>query len=118
MAKIVILTSVHSAFDDRIFHKQARSLAKADYEVVLIAPHSRNEIVDGVRVVSLPEQSSRPKRIFGLTFRILCFALREKADFYHFHDPELIPTALLIKMLTRAKIIYDMDAPFFISRRE
>jgi len=37
--RVCILTSGHRAFDDRIFHKDARSLVRAGYEVFLAAPH-------------------------------------------------------------------------------
>lgn len=112
MDKIVILTSVHTAFDVRIFHKQAISLAKAGYNVTLIAQHDKDEKVDGVRIVSLPKSSNRLQRMTKLVFRILRLALREKAKVYHFHDPELIPVGLLLKLLG-AKVIYDVheDCP-------
>ena len=51
--KICHLTSVHSPFDVRIFHKQARSLVRAEYDVTLIAQHDKEEIVDGVRIINL-----------------------------------------------------------------
>jgi hypothetical protein len=46
--KICILTSVHPPFDTRIYYKQAKSLAKAGYDVTLIAQHDRDEVVDGI----------------------------------------------------------------------
>lgn len=111
--KICILSSVHPAFDDRIFHKQAKTLVWAGYDVTLIAQHDRNEIVDGIRLIALPKPRNRVTRIFGLTLWTFILALRHKADIYHFHDPELLPIGILLKLFTRAKVIYDVheDVP-------
>ena len=35
--KVCILSTVHAAFDDRIFHKQAKTLAQAGYNMIVIA---------------------------------------------------------------------------------
>lgn len=48
--KICILTSVHSVFDTRIFYKQAKTLVKAGCNVVLVAQHNKNEIIDGIKI--------------------------------------------------------------------
>jgi len=107
MKKICILTSVHPPFDTRIFHKQAKSLVKAGYDVSLIAQHDKNEVVNGVKIVALPKAKNRFRRVLG-TWRVFKLAFKQKADVYHFHDPELIPAGLLLKFLTKGKVIYDV----------
>ncbi len=111
--KVCILTSVHPALDIRIFHKEAKTLAQAGYEVVLIAQHNKDEVVDGVKIIALPQPRNRFSRIFGLTWLAFRLAFKQKASIYHFHDPELLPVGLLLKLLIRAKVIYDVheDVP-------
>ena len=103
---------MHSALDTRIFHKEAKTLATANHNVTLIAQHDKDEIVDGVRIVALPKPKNRFRRILG-NCKVLSLAYKEKADVYHFHDPELIPTAVLLKLARQAKVIYDVheDVP-------
>ncbi len=110
--QICMITTVHSAKDTRIFHKEARSLAKAGYAVTLIAQHDKDEIVDGVKIISLSRPRGRLHRIFGLTVKVLFLALKQKAALYHLHDPELLPVGLLLKILGRKKIIYDIHEDY------
>jgi len=109
--RVCIMTSVHPAFDPRIFHKQARSLADAGYDVTLVAQHSRDEVVQGVRILALPRPRNRLWRMLG-TCRVLRLAYKQHADIYHFHDPELLPVGLLLKLLTKAKVIYDVHEDY------
>ena len=109
--KICHITTVHSPFDDRIFHKECKSLLKAGYDVVLIAQHERDETVEGIKINALPKVKSRLKRMIRLPLITLKKALEEKADVYHFHDPELIPVGLILK-LYRKKVIYDIHEDY------
>jgi hypothetical protein len=104
--KICILTSVHQAFDVRIFHKQAKTLAQTGYDVTLIAQHNKNEIVDGVKIVALSASPNRLYRMIVTSLCILRLALKQKGNIYHFHDPELIPVGILLKLLGK-KVIYE-----------
>ncbi|MEM1589753.1 MAG: glycosyltransferase [Thermoproteota archaeon] len=110
--KVCILSTVHPPFDVRIFYKQARTLNRAGYQVTLIAQHARNEVVDGIKILALPKPKNRLIRILGLTWRAFCLALREKADVYHFHDPELIPFMFLLRLLRLVPVIYDVHEDY------
>jgi len=112
-ARACILTTVHSPFSTRIFHKQAKTLVKAGYDVTLIVQHDRDEVVNGVRIKALPKPRNRFTRLFGLTWWAFRLALRQHADIYHFHDPELLPVGVLLKLFTKGKVIYDVheDVP-------
>ena len=106
--KICHLTSVHPAFDTRIFHKEVKTLARAGYDVTLIVQHDKNEIVDGIKIIALPKPKNRFERFVKLDYLLYKKAFEQKADIYHFHDPELIPWVLKLKKKTGAKIIYDV----------
>lgn len=106
-ARVCILTSVHIPFDGRVFHREACSLAKAGYDVTLIAKHDKEETVSGVRVVPLPKPRSRLHRMTAVLWRLYRLAVREDADVYHFHDPELMIVGLLLKLRGK-KVIWDV----------
>lgn len=108
MTKICILTSVHPVFSTRIFHKQAKTLTRSGYDVTIIAQSTKNKTVDGIKIIALPSPKNRIERIFFLTKKIYKLALQQKANIYHFHDPELLPWAVKLKKKTGAKIIYDI----------
>ncbi len=110
--KVCILTSVHSPFDIRIFDKEANSLVQAGYDVTLIAPHDKDKIVDGIRIVPLPKPKKRVERMTKTVWEVYRKALGVDVNIYHFHDPELIPIGLLLKRQGK-RVIYDVheDVP-------
>jgi len=110
--RICHITTVHPPFDDRIFHKECRTLAKEGYKVYLIAKHDKEETVEGVNIIPIPEAKNRMQRIILLSIKALSNALNLKADVYHFHDPELLPVGVLLKLLTGKKIIYDVHEDY------
>ena len=107
------MTSVHpTPFDVRVFHKEAKTLVKAGYTVSLIAQHNKNEIADEVNIIALPKPHNRFFRIFVSTWKLFRLALKQKADIYHFHDPELLFIGILLKIFTKASVIYDVHEDF------
>ena len=104
--KIAILSSVHLALDNRVFYREARTLADAGYDVNLIAVHDRNEMKDGVRIRALPRVArSRRPLLWRALYRM---AVATEADAYHIHDPELLLLTPLLRRSTGRPTIYDI----------
>ncbi len=101
------MTSVHSALDVRIFHRHCKSLVRAGYEVVLIASHPQDAKVDGVQIRAIPRRYNRLLRMTCSVWQVFRQALREQADVYHFHDPELIPVGALLAARGKC-VVYDV----------
>lgn len=116
--KVCHLTSVHRVFDIRVFYKECKSLAKAGYEVVLIARHNKSEIIAGIHIIPFTVFKNRLVRVIFAPLRMFVLALKQKANVYHFHDPELMVTGLLLRLFTRAKVIYDIHEDYKTSIRQ
>ena len=106
MPRVVHLTTVHDPLDNRVFHRECRSLAAAGHEVVLLAPGEASA-VEGIRVGGLPRYGNRLCRMSLGVARAFAKALATPADLYHFHDPELIPAGLLLRLLGK-RVVYDI----------
>lgn len=105
--KVVILSSVHSWNDSRIFHKQAVSLARAGWSVELhaLADFAERE-VQGVHIKGLPIPKNKWERLKGGR-ELFVRALASAGDLFHIHDPELLPWAVWIHRRTGKPVIYD-----------
>jgi glycosyltransferase involved in cell wall biosynthesis len=105
--RVLHVTSAHSSNDVRIFYKECRSLARAGYEVFELTTDSADSYSDGVQIIGIGPQRGRLHRMTMKGLAIGREAVRLKADIYHIHDPELLPLALLLRVL-RKLVIYDI----------
>ena len=107
MKHICMLTSAHPALDTRVFYKESRTLVAAGYAVTIVAPHEGDIVVDGVSIKGIKKHNGRLKRMTLMVFAVFRSALSANADAYHFHDPELLFAALMLRLLGK-KVIYDV----------
>lgn len=108
---IVHLTSVHPKFDTRIFHKECKALMAAGYNVILVVPADRDEIVDGICIHAVTVPRNRLKRMTLTAVSVCSVALKLDASLYHFHDPELITVGLLLRLFGK-NVIYDIHEDY------
>jgi glycosyltransferase involved in cell wall biosynthesis len=107
MTRVTHLTTVHPPDDGRIFHKEANTLADAGYDVTLVAPRVPASSEGQVRLVNVPvTDGSRVRRALSGNYQLLRLLAAERADVYHFHDPELMPIGLALRAMRR-RVIYD-----------
>lgn len=109
--KICFLSFTHDFFDTRILHKECRSLVKAGFEVVHIAPDTNlnhNHMTHGVQIELYPQRN-------GILGRLIKFidlyrrAVHLDADCYHCNEIESWIVGLLIKLFHQSKrIIFDV----------
>lgn len=105
--RVVHIASTHRPFDSRIFEKECRSLAEHGYDVTLIVPHVRDEIVDGIRIRAVRPPGSGRERLTKTLGLIFDAAMKEPADaVFHFHDAELIFHMLRLARRGR-RVVYD-----------
>lgn len=117
MPDIVHLTTLHPRTDVRIFKKEAMTLARelGSDVAALVADGKGNAAAgaDSPRIHDLGALGTgRLGRFVRGSLRAIGAVRRLKPRIVHFHDPELIPAALALKLLG-FKIVYDVheDVP-------
>lgn len=119
MIRVCHMTSVHRQEDERIFHKECVSLAKAGYETYLVQRGESYE-KEGVHIVGFGGVTGgRLKRMTQVAHQAYEVALSLDADIYHFHDPELLPYGPKLKKKGK-RVIFDSheDVVGTIQQRE
>jgi len=111
--RVCLVSTLHRAFDVRIHHKEAKTLAENGYDITLVVPHETNISVDGIQILGLPwPKKGLIRRFIGVDARAFSLAKKQRAQVYHLHDPELLPWGVLLRALTRAKVVYDVHEDY------
>ncbi|QCX32832.1 glycosyltransferase family 4 protein [Caloramator sp. E03] len=109
--RVCHISTAHPAEDIRIFYKECKTLADNGYEVYLVANYDRETIKDGVHIIPLPQNNGRFYRFFIKGFSAMKIALKTDSQIYHFHDPELIISGIILSFLGK-KVIYDVHEDY------
>ena len=105
--RVCHFTCAHEATDTRVFQKECVSLAKAGYDVYLVAPNATSEDKEGVHIVGVSVSNQHPVyRLLYSSKLIYRKALEIDADVYHFHDIELFSYGVKLKQNGK-KVIFD-----------
>jgi glycosyltransferase involved in cell wall biosynthesis len=105
LKKIVNITSAHSRYDTRIYHKICKSLSKY-YSVTLICADGKGSVLNKkISIVDLGSFKNRTVRFLSF-LKIFKKALKIDGDLYHLHDPDLILVGLLL-IAKGKKVIFD-----------
>ena len=103
----VHLTSTHRPFDTRVFQKECKTLAQEGFKVTLVVPHTEDEVRDLVQIRAIPKPATGKERLKKTIGHVYKAALKEnRSAIFHFHDSELLPHMLLLKLRGR-RVIYD-----------
>lgn len=105
--KVCQVSTRHRTDDSRIFIKISRSLRKICDNISFVGVGNESLVKDGISIIGVPPcrksiSFCQVKRVL-LTYRKV---VKENADLYHLHTPELIPLGLYLK-LKHKKVIYD-----------
>jgi|AntRauTorcE11897_2_1112592.scaffolds.fasta_scaffold28013_1 glycosyltransferase involved in cell wall biosynthesis len=103
------ISTVHRRDDIRIYRKEIVSLLSAGYEIDYVTPKktSQGEAIDLNRVNIIPIKTSSNKfiRIFTSTPKTIWMCLKSKAAIFHAHDPELIFTLIILRLLGKVTVL-------------
>ena len=105
--KICHVCNGHTVDDGRVFHRACTTLAKAGYEVHLLAQGNGTTTYEekGVIIHPLPRSISRWDR-YTRVAQIAQIAAKLKANLYHVHEPDLLGPVL--KRVGSCPVIYDV----------
>ncbi|WMJ84032.1 glycosyltransferase [Oscillospiraceae bacterium LTW-04] len=105
--RIAMVTTAHPHDDVRIYHKEAKALARAGWRVEIINSHFAGTDENGIRFCRVALPGGRLWRMLGARKAAVEALLKSRADICVLHDPELLP---LLSYLQRMVIITVYDA--------
>ena len=107
---IIHFTTVHPRDDSRIRSKEVASLAERFKGVSLFVQDGEGDETDlrgDYRIIDTGPRATRLRRMTFGGWRMMRAVAQARPQIAHFHDPELLPWAILLK-LQGVKVVYDV----------
>jgi glycosyltransferase involved in cell wall biosynthesis len=116
--KICVLSTIPIR-TSRIVSGQCYALVRSGASVALISPNPEESAHGNFRLRSFKCLRGALGKLIS-TPMIIVPALEERADIYHVHTFQLVPVAILLKLLFRRCVVYDMfeDFPSMVLTKE
>lgn len=108
--KVCVLSTIPIS-TSRIINRQCRAMAQAGALVTLISGNSKESAEGRFTMRHFHCRNGAIGRLLSSP-AILRPALAEHADIYHVHTFQLVPVALILKLLCRKCVVYDMFEDF------
>ncbi len=106
IADVCVVTTIHPAFDGRIYARSLCTLAAGGLRVSFLGPWAEPPDAPTVRWTTGPLPASRWARIAN-GFRTFRRCMAEPARAFHFHDLDFLPWAVLLRVARRVRVVYD-----------
>jgi len=109
--RVCVVAPVHVWDDVRVFQKESCTLARAGYQVSLIARIPSPKTINGVKIIPCIGSSKGRLLRFLLLPIVGIQALLQNAEIYHLHNPDTLPFVILLRIFGK-KVIYDTHEDF------
>ena len=84
------------------------TLQKEGFDVILICAGVKSKIVNKIKIEGIPRYNNRIKHfLFSSVYYVIKSSIKCKAFVYQIHDPELIFSGIILRILGK-KVIYDI----------
>ena len=97
--------------DCRFAPKQCLALLKEGAEVSYYVQSNRTEDFNGVNIIPVKREKSKFKQTL-VSWKILTNLLRQRCDAYHLTTAEILPIALILKFITKRRVIFDFHEDY------
>jgi len=92
--------------DYRFARKQCPGLVESGFDVSYFVQGEEDVDFKGVKIIAIKPEKNKAKKVL-LPWKLLVRLLRYPCDAYHLSNAEMLPIAVILKIFTRRRVIFD-----------